>query len=57
DMGIGLREEIKQAFTSIDSSEPIGKAVLEAEGCSELVTGISEGWEIIEKAAYEEGLI
>jgi len=57
DMSIGLREEIKQAFTSIDSSEPIGKAVLEAEGCSELVTGISEGWEIIEKAAYEEGLI
>ena len=57
DIGIGLYEEIEKTFTSIDPGEPTGKAVLEAEGCSELVSGISEGWEIIEKAAYEEGLI
>ena len=52
-----LSHEIEQAFVSIDDGDPVGKAVLEAEGCSRLVPGISEGWEMIETAAEEEGLI
>ena len=51
DMDGALSHEIEQAFVSIDDGDPVGKAVLEAEGCSGLVPGISDGWEIIEKAA------
>ena len=57
DMDGALSHEIEQAFVSIDDGDPVGKAVLEAEGCSRLVPGISEGWEMIETAAEEEGLI
>ena len=57
DMNSALSHEIEQAFVSIDDGDPVGKAVLEAEGCSRLVPGISEGWEMIETAAEEEGLI
>lgn len=52
-----LSQAIEQAFVSIDDGDPVGRAVLEAEGCSRLVRGISEGWEMIEMAAEEEGLI
>lgn len=57
DMDSVLSHEIEQAFVSIDEGDPVGKAVLEAEGCSRLVPGITEGWEMIEAAAEEEGLI
>ena len=57
DMDSALSHEIEQAFISIDDGDPVGKAVLEAEGCSSIVPGISEGWEVIETAAEEEGLI
>ena len=57
DMDSKLSREIEQAFVSIDGGDPVGRAVLEAEGCSSLVPGIYEGWEMIETAAEEEGLI
>ena len=57
DMDSELLNEVEQAFVSIDGGDPTGKAVLEAEGCRRLVPGISEGWEVIERAAEEEGLI
>lgn len=57
DMDSALSGDIERAFVSVDDRDPVGKAVLEAGGCSGLVPGISEGWEVIEKAAAEEGLI
>ena len=57
DMDTALSHEIEQAFVSVNDRDPVGKAVLEAEGCGSLVPGITEGWEIIEKAAEQEGLI
>jgi phosphonate transport system substrate-binding protein len=57
DMDGKLSREIEQAFISIDDADPVGRAVLKAEGCDSLVPGISEGWEMIEIAAEEEGLI
>ena len=57
DMDSALSREVEQAFLSIDDNDPTGKAVLDAEGCRRIVLGISEGWEMIEAAAEEEGLI
>ncbi len=48
---------IEEAFLSVDYGDPLGKSVLDAEGCKSFVPGVSEGWEIIEAAAIEEGLI
>jgi len=31
--------------------------VLDAEGCQSFVAGILEGWEMLEEAALEEGVI
>jgi len=33
------------------------KAVLEGEACSAFVAGILEGWDTLEKAAEQEGLL
>ena len=52
-----LSHDVEQAFVSVDDSDPVGRAVLKAEGCNRLVPGINEGWEIIEEAAEEESLI
>jgi hypothetical protein len=38
----------------------VGKAVLDAEGCKTFVLPegrITQGWEILERAAEEEGLV
>ena len=57
DMEAGLYHEVERAFLSVDYDDPLGKTVLDAEGCSSFVPGITEGWEIIEKAAVAEGLV
>ena len=57
DMDPNVAREIEQAFLSVDYSDPLGKEVLDAEGCKSFVPGISEGWEMLSKAAEEEGLI
>lgn len=57
DMEPEVYRKVAEAFTSVDGNDPAGKAVLDAEGCSALVPGIGEGWEILEKAAAEEGLV
>ena len=45
------------ALVSVDDSDPVGRAVLEAEQCERLVPGIDDGWDLIEAAALAEGLI
>lgn len=57
DMEPEVYRKVAEAFISVNGNDPAGKAVLEAEGCSALVPGISEGWEILDKAAAAEGLV
>ena len=57
DMEPEMYREIERAFLSVDSNDPDGKAVLEAEDCASFVPGIDQGWEILEKAAVAEGLV
>ena len=57
DMEANLYREVEQAFLAVDYDDPLGKTVLDAEGCSSFVPGISEGWEIMEQAAVAEGLV
>jgi phosphate/phosphite/phosphonate ABC transporter binding protein len=57
DLDPGLIEKIAQAFVAIDAHDPAGKAVLEGEGCKAFVPGITTGWETLEKAAEEAGML
>ena len=52
-----LAMKMTQAFLSVDDSDPVGKAVLEGEGCNYFVPGMIEGWETLEIAAERESLI
>ena len=57
DMDMALSREITQAFVSMDYSDPVGKTVMDSEGCKAFVPGITEGWETLERVAEQEGLI
>jgi ABC-type phosphate/phosphonate transport system substrate-binding protein len=57
DLDPALSERVREAFLAVDYNDPVGKAVLDAEGCKTFVPGITQGWEMLEKAAEEEGLI
>ena len=52
-----LAQQITQAFVSMAYDDPLGKTALEAEGCQAFVPGVTEGWEVLEAAAEEEGLL
>ena len=57
DMEPTLYRQLEDAFVSVDANDPVGKAILEAEACSSLAPGIPDGWDMVEKAAEEQGLI
>ena len=57
DLDSQLSREITQAFVSMDYGDPVGKTAMDAEGCKAFLPGITEGWEALELAAEEEGLI
>ena len=57
DLDPELVEKITQAFIAIDAHDAAGKAVLEGEGCNAFVRGVTTGWETLEKAAEEAGLL
>ena len=57
DIDADLSQQIEDAFLSVEDSDPVGKAVLDGEGCSRFVSGIEKGWEVLEEAAEQEGLI
>ena len=57
DLDPSLSKSVAQAFVSMDYSDPVGKAVLDSDGCKAFVPGTTEGWYALEKAAEEEGLI
>ncbi|MDA1129684.1 MAG: PhnD/SsuA/transferrin family substrate-binding protein [Chloroflexi bacterium] len=52
-----LVAKIESAFISVTADDPVGRSVLDGEGCDHFVPGMEEGWELIEKAALAEGLI
>ena len=56
-MDTALYQQVADAFLAVDPRDPLGKEVLDAEACKIFVTGIPEGWELLEQAAQEEGLI
>jgi ABC-type phosphate/phosphonate transport system substrate-binding protein len=56
-MDQALVQKIIHAFVSIDAQDPAGKAVLEGEACKAFVPGITTGWETLEKAAEQAGII
>jgi phosphonate transport system substrate-binding protein len=57
DMDAGLVQQITQAFVAINAQDPAGQAVLEGEACNAFVPGIATGWETLEKAAQQAGLL
>lgn len=57
DMDPDLARKISEAFAAITDQDADGKAVLDGEHCSYFLPGIEDGWEFLEKAALEEGII
>ena len=57
DVGPALYQKLAEAFVSVDPHDAVGKEVLEAEACHSFIEGTPEGWEMLEQAARQEGLI
>jgi phosphonate transport system substrate-binding protein len=53
DLEAGLAQQITDAFLSLHYTDPLGKEVLDAEGCQAFVPGITTGWEALERALSE----
>src|SRR5919108_360130 len=53
DLEAGLAQQITDAFLSLHYTDPLGKEVLDAEGCQAFVPGITTGWEALENALRE----
>ena len=49
--------QVTSALISVDDTDDAGRAVLRAEACDRILPGIQDGWELVEAAALEEGLI
>jgi phosphonate transport system substrate-binding protein len=49
----GLAQKVTEAFRSMQYQDPLGKEVLDAEGCKAFVPGITTGWEALESALRE----
>jgi phosphonate transport system substrate-binding protein len=52
-----LARRITEAFTAMRFDDPEHRPVLELEGCKGFIPGTGEGYDILETAAEEEGLI
>ena len=52
-----VARQITAAFTAMSLNDPEHRQVLELEGCTGFVPGTAEGYDILEAAALEEGLI
>lgn len=57
DIDPALAQQITQAFVSITAQDAAGQAVLSGEACNAFVPGMTEGWDMLERAAAQEGLI
>jgi len=52
-----LAQRITAAFASMNYADPVHKEVFDLEGCTAFVPGTAEGFDTLEAAAKEEGLI
>jgi ABC-type phosphate/phosphonate transport system substrate-binding protein len=57
EMDDDLAKRITVAFAAMTYADPAHKEVFDLEGCSAFVPGTAEGFDTLEKAAEEEGLI
>ncbi len=57
DMDDSVFSQIESAFLSITGSDEVEGIVLKGEACDSFVPGIQHGWDIIEAAAVDEGLV
>ena len=57
DMDAQLAGQIEAAFLSITGRDEVEEAVLKGEACDSFVPGIEHGWDLIEAAAVDEGLV
>lgn len=57
DIDANLFNQIESAFLSITGSDEVEQIVLEGEACDSFVPGIEHGWDMIEVAAVDEGLV
>jgi phosphonate transport system substrate-binding protein len=53
ELDAGVAQKITEAFSSMHYKDPLGKEVLDAEGCRAFVPGITAGWEALESALRE----
>jgi phosphonate transport system substrate-binding protein len=53
ELDAGVARKITEAFSSMHYKDPLGKEVLDAEGCRAFVPGITAGWEALESALRE----
>jgi phosphate/phosphite/phosphonate ABC transporter binding protein len=53
ELDAGLAQKVTDAFKSMQYNDPLGKEVLDAEGCKAFVPGITTGWEALESALKE----
>ena len=52
-----LFDQIESTFLSITGSDEVEQIVLKGEACDSFVPGIQHGWDLIEAAAVDEGLV
>ncbi len=57
DMNNDEYRKVEQALLSVNYGDPLGKTILDAEACKAFVPGIDAGWEALEQAAVEQGLV
>jgi phosphate/phosphite/phosphonate ABC transporter binding protein len=53
ELDASLARKITDAFVAMHYQDPLGKEVLDAEGCKAFVPGLTRGWEALESAMQE----
>jgi phosphate/phosphite/phosphonate ABC transporter binding protein len=57
DMDPALVQQITQTFVAISANDPAGQEVLQGERCNAIIAGTTSGWEMLEKAAEQAGVV
>lgn len=57
DMDPKLFDQIEATFLSITGGDEVEQIVLKGESCDSFVPGMQHGWDLIEEAAVDEGLV
>lgn len=57
DIDADLTKQFSDVLLSIDPNDPLGKSILDAEGCTAFAPGILDGWDTLEEVAESESLL